>query len=317
MDAQPDFFQAAEAMFERYSREDYAAALQITEALAAAYPEEAAHTAFWRICLLCRNDRIEAALQAMMTAMDDGLWWSENQLRSDPDLTPLQGLAAFERLITICNQRQQRANEHSRPALLLREPYASTAKPLPLLIALHGRGASPRRELRYWLPVTELGWLLAQPQSSQLGAPDAYIWDDIEKTAVEIAAYWQEIRQRYPLDERRILLAGFSQGAARAVHLALSQTIPVRGFLAIVPGKVEMEHFAAFADTGRPPNVRGYIVSGGKDPRFDIFRELHRTLNAWGICSELENHPEMAHQFPPDFETTLQKAITFLTEETQ
>ena len=57
---------------------------------------------------------------------------------------------------------------------------------------------------------------------------------------------------------------------------------------------------------------RGYLVVGGRDPRYQAFTQIHALLNQNGIPCEMEDHPDMGHEFPKDFEQSIIQAMKFL-----
>ncbi len=303
-----DFFQRSEAMMAFYGEGRYLDALNAVEQLAAEFPAEAATTSFWRACLLSRAGKIDEALRAMTVAMDDGLWWSERQLRVDEDLAPLQGLSAFETMVAECRARQAAAQKDAKPEALIRLPEGNG--PHPLLIALHARASSPKRDLRNWEPILKMGWMLAMPQSSQLGSPNSFVWDEAETTLAEIASLHRKLLAEYPIDAARVVLAGMSQGGALALQLCLRGLIPARGFLSVVPGRITAEELNELLPSAR--GKRGYLVVGGRDPRYESTIQIRALLNRNGIPCELEDHPEMGHAFPKNFERSIAKALEFL-----
>jgi len=303
-----DFFRRSEAMMAFYADARYADALNVTEQLAVEFPDEIATTSFWRVCLLSRMGKIDEALKAMSNALEGGMWWSEWQLRRDEDLTPLQGSPAFEAMVAECRARQAAAQRDSKPEVSVHLPGGDG--PHPLLIALHGRGSGPDRDFRYWEPVLQMGWVLAMPQSSQLGSPNTFIWDDAARAQEEIAAHYENLRERYPMDPQRVILAGFSQGAGLAIRICLRGLIPARGFLAVVPGRIATEDLDEAIRSAR--GKRGYLVVGDRDPRYETSAQIHALLNRNGIPCEMEDHPEMGHEFPRNFDQSILSAMRFL-----
>jgi predicted esterase len=308
MPQEPDFFEQAEAMMSLYVEGRYDQALRLTDQLAAQFPEEAATTSLWRLCLLSRTGKTAQALEGMSQALQQGLWWEERVLRDDDDLAALQGLPAYETMVAECKRRRDEAQKSARPALLVALPKAPP--PYPVLIALHGRGSSAERDLRRWEPVLAQGWMLAMPQSSQCSSPAAFSWDDAALARQEIAGHYRKLAEQYPLDPERVLLGGFSQGAALAIQAAMHGPIPARGFLAVVPGRVALEGLEALLHAA--PKLRGYLVSGGQDPRKEVFTHIHDLLNRNGVACAMENHPTMGHAFPADFARSIDNALKFL-----
>ncbi len=298
-----------------YERGDYAAALAVTERLAAEFPEQSARTDFWRICLLARLRKIDNALQVFGNALDGGMWWSEPTLRSDPDLEPLQGLPEFERMAAVCRERHAAAQAESKPILIVREP-AKAAKPYPVLIALHAMSSSAEADLPRWEAACKQGWLVAAVQSSQLAWPGAYAWNDRDKGQEEVVGQFAELCARYAVDRTRVIVGGMSQGGALAIRLALNGSLPARGFLAVCPGRIDPLLLAEWAAARREVPLRGYLVAGGKDPRHEFFRQVCETLPQHGVPCQLEDHPELGHEFPPDFEKTLEAGLKFLASNT-
>ncbi len=313
MPTNQEFFQTAAPLFQRYNRGDYAGALEIAEELAVRYPEQAIHTCFWRICLTSRLKRIDEALRLFAEGLGAGYWWSESGLRQDADLAPLQGLPEFEQLVVTSHTRHMAAQAAAQPDMQVCTPDSTVPSPYPLLIALHGRGHSPENDnALYWKHACHLGWLVAMPRSSQLSWPGAYGWDDSELAGKEIVAHYDTLCARHPVDCQRLVIAGISQGGALAVHLALGGNLPACGFLAVAPGNSVTDGLEALIQSAQGSGLRGYLVAGGKDPRYETFKQIHALFLQYGIPCEMEDHPELGHEFPPDFEKSLENAIRFL-----
>jgi predicted esterase len=313
MTTNEDFFQAADPFFQHYNRGDYSGALEIAEDLVVRYPEQAVHTYLWRICLTSRLKRIDEALQLFAEGLDAGYWWSEGGLHKDPDLAPLQGLPKFEQLVAASHARHMAAQAGVQPDLRVYTPDSTVPLPYPLLIALHGGGHSLENDnAPYWKHACQLGWLVAVPRSSQLSWPGAYGWDDSKLAGKEIVAHYDTLCAQYPVDRQRLIIAGMSQGGALAIHLVLGRKLPACGFLAVVPGNRVMEGLEPLVQSVQGSGLRGYMVAGGKDPRYEMFKQIHALFLQHGIPCEMEDHPELGHEFPPDFDNSLEKSLNFI-----
>ncbi|WKZ46956.1 MAG: hypothetical protein QY306_14165 [Anaerolineales bacterium] len=304
------FFKLSDLLFQLYGEGKYADALAVAEKAAIEYPEMDTRTAFWLICLQNMTGQPEKALQTFRSALTRGAWWAEFILRSDPDLGSLQGNEEFESLVNRSEEMHKQAEASARPGLFVHQPEGSG--PFPLLICLHGRAGNPELDYRYWLPAIELGWLLAMPQSSQTASSQSYLWDDREKTFNEVEKHYDMLIEKYPVDPERIIVAGFSQGAARAIELVTSERVKARGFFAVVPGTVNMAELEGWAASHVGRSV---LVSGGKDPRYAMFVQIKDKFEKHNIPLLFEHYPEMAHQIPDDFETVLQKGLNFIVKE--
>lgn len=305
-----DFFERAQPIFDLYEQGKYADALRLADELAREYLDRAVNTSYWRLCLLAVSGQSEKALQVMEEALANGLWWSEERLRAEPDVKDLQGNPEFERLVAICAQRHDSAKGRSKPELLILEPETPKQAPYPLLMIFHGREGSAEREKRHWKSSQGLGWLTVLAQSSQVGSLDAYVWDDVELAYQEIRGHFKTLREKYALDASRIVLGGFSQGSAIAILSALRGDVPAIAFIAVAPGRlVNVDDLPALARSAAGRGLHGVIVAGGKDPRFDMFSRISETLSNHGIPCRLESRPDLGHAYPSDFKEVLESAL--------
>lgn len=303
-----EFFKKSEALFQAYQEGNYADALTVAEKLAVEYPERDGNTSYWRICLYAVTGQKEHALRALEDALKRGVWWAEEQLRSDPDLASLQNDPQFERLLLLSNEKHKQAR--AEPELFVYQPDGTG--PFPLLIALHGRYGNAERDFSSWKSAIAHGWTLAMPQSSQPSSSVSFVWDDRQKAMDEIAHHLDTLIEQYPIDNNKIVVAGFSQGAARAIELVMSERIKANGFLAVVPGPIDLNQLGVWADSSE---ARGVLISGGRDPRYEMFQQIKAIFSQKELPLMFENYPEMPHVFPDDFEKVLQKGLEFILQE--
>jgi predicted esterase len=156
--------------------------------------------------------------------------------------------------------------------------------------------------------------MLALPLSTQMASPLSHVWDDREKALSEVEEHFKTLIGKYPVDANRIVFAGFSQGAARAIEIVMSQRLEARGFIAVVPGTLDLAELEGWVGTGTR-KARGVLVSGGRDPHYDRFIQIKEMFEKHYVPMMFENYPEMAHQIPNDFESVLQKGLKFILQE--
>lgn len=300
--------------FRHYNSGEYRRALALFDQIEATCTENAAALLYWRACVECLLDLPEAGLRTLQEIVARGLWLDPNLACSDPDLARLRDDAAFKAVLEAFTERQATARQRALPRLLILRPAASTPSPYPLLIAIHGRSDSGRNFAEYWRPLTDRGWLVALPTSSQILGSDSFGWDDQAQAESELQAHYARLENDFPLDDTRILLAGFSQGGGLSISLALSQTIPATGFLALSP----YLHAWQSRDATETPLTRptyplkGVIVTGERDRYQSLFAEFEARLQRAGIDYQRRRCPEMAHEFPPAFPALLDETLEYL-----
>lgn len=305
-----EFFKKSEALFQFYQEGRYADALAVAEKLAVEYPQREGNTSYWRICLYAVTRQTERALQAFDEALKRGVWWAEERLRSDSDLDSLQGDPEFERLVALSNEKHKQARVE--PELFVYQPEGT--RPFPLLVVLHARNSSAERDVPFWKSAVRHGWILAMPQSSQPSSPLSFVWDDREKAMNEVSDHFNSLIDKYPVDINRIVIAGFSQGAARAIELVMSKQLKAKGFIAVVPGTVDIDEIHRWADSTQ---ASGVLISGGRDPRYEMFQQVKEIFAQKNLPLMFENYPDMGHDFPNDFEAVLQKGLNFILNQEQ
>ena len=292
---------------------EYAAAYQLATREAGRFPESAQSTIYnWRFCTACLMGDPALALRLIEEALDAGYWYGEADLREDSDLATLQGMPKFERLIAIAGQRRDAALAQAKPELKILLPTNGSA-PYPLLLALHGNSSNIAGSERYWRAGGEQGWLVALPQSSQPMGAQTYGWNDRAWAVREITQHAATVREQYPIDPARVVVAGFSMGGGLAAWLALSGALPVRGFIGVGPFLANVESVLPLLEAPPKRLVRGYLVASQRDAYcYSVAQKLAALLPPHGIACELELHPDLGHDFPPEFERSLIRGLDFI-----
>ena len=183
---------------------------------------------------------------------------------------------------------------------LLRVPAAALPGPLPLIVMLHGATGDAARALRRIAGIADAA-LVVLPDS--LGRS----WDVLEggygPDIARIEAVLARILAEWPVDPRRIAVAGFSDGASYALSLALMNGDLFTHCLAFSPGFV-----APMRLEGKP---RLFLSHGTADPVLNIdlcTRRLVPKLRQAGyplIVREFEG----GHEVPEEIAVT---ALAFL-----
>ena len=243
-----------------YQTGAYAEALELATRAAHIFPEYAQKVIYsWRMNCACRLEDKELVLRLLSEAVQAGYWYSHLK---DGDFSLMHGDPEFERLVEICLERRAQAMATAVPVIKTYEPENRTP-PYPLLLALHGGGATA--EASHWMASVSHGWFLGLPQSSQVYLPGVYTWNDWDWALQEVPQRYATICAEHPIDIDRVVLAGFSQGGGLAAWLGLSRLIPVRGLILVGPFLVKVEHLLPLLEKNRPYDLRAYIVAGARD----------------------------------------------------
>lgn len=297
------------------SQGQYAGAYALATREAGRFPESAQAIVYnWRFCTACLMGDPALALRLIEDAIGAGHHYSAEALREDSDLAALQGLPEFEQLVERSAQLQQQAIAEAKPELKVVVPDAGAA-PYPWLLALHGNRSSLARSERYWRAAAEHGWLLALPQSSQAMGEQAYGWNDRHQAVREVTQHAATVREHYLVDQRRLVLAGFSMGGGLAAWLALSGELPARGFIAVGPYLSNVDSLVPLLEARPRQPLRAYLVASQRDNYcYAVAQKLAELLPRHDIQCELELHPDLGHDFPPEFERSLLNGLDFIMQ---
>jgi pimeloyl-ACP methyl ester carboxylesterase len=297
-------------LFRLYDEGRYAEGLEAIGKGRKDFPEADGVLCHFGACLAGKLGDAEQAA-ALLEAMLASGHWLPARAWDDADFDAVRGLPGFERARAASMERLKAAQDGARPELLTVLPAGDG--PSPLLLALHGNNSSVRWHKAHWRGAALDGWLVGMPQSSQASGPDSegavtFIWDDAPTAQREVLAHFEALGRAYRVDERRIVLAGFSRGAEVAVELAVTGAIPVRGFIAVCPGgplTMEPEGWEPIIAEGKGRDLRGTVIMGGKDRFGPGTERLVELLRGVGIPCEFDIHPEMGHDYPADFKARL------------
>jgi phospholipase/carboxylesterase len=187
--------------------------------------------------------------------------------------------------------------------------------PFPAIITLHGWGASAH-DLLGLAPVLFDGKaVMLCPQGEVTvpfgGGQSGYGWFPLRAGQPPDVAAFQHasagLREfvdtalgRYPIDPRKVVVAGFSQGGMMAYDLALSDPTRFAGVIALsswfppplaehLPKRPEHEGFPVL------------VIHGTRDDRIDVerARESREALRPYGVAMTYREF-DMGHEIRPD-----------------
>ena len=263
---------------------------------------------------LVTNGQPKEALDALQEAFTVGCRYKGEWLTADPQLSGITNDPRFIKIVKKVDERYRIDAAAARSDLLVRAPATDVpSSGRPLLIALHGNNSNARETARYWSSATQDGWVVAIPQSSEIGSsPDAYLWNDRARTLAEITPHIARVKELHKIDSKRIVLAGFSMGGLQAIALPFVLGLEVCGVLPIAAWLPNLDELRPIINALADSRLRAYIVMGEDDPSFGPAMELAGLLQKHKATVKLDARPGVGHEYPADMETTLSRALTFL-----
>jgi predicted esterase len=259
--------------------------------------------------------RSEEALDALDRALADGCRYRRDWLEGSHRLTSLHQLPRFQDIVRRADLRYAEDAAAARTHLVFALPDdLPDAFGYPLLVALHGNNANARVTAPQWSTLADARWVVAVPQSSEIGpTPDAYTWNDRERTAEEVTTHIERVKRATQVDIGRLVLGGFSMGGSQAIALALTRRVKVRGVILIAAWMPPGDELRELVEGGAGKVLRVYLVVGDRDPSYARTQELFEVLTRHGVRAQIDVRAGLGHEYPADMADTLSRAAAFVT----
>lgn len=303
---------------ELYLHEDYLKAYNFITNNAAKVKANMAQIYNFRYAIASKAGLYHLAMNIMREAIvDNGYWYSYEYLMEDDDLKPLKERKEFYELVNICKQREVEAKKCSKPDLKIKKPTKIIEnKKYPVLIALHGNEENIFTTEDYWSRCISNNYLVAFPQSSEIGFSDGYYWNDVEKGSSELKEHYENILEENNIDLKNIIIGGFSAGARVALYSILNGIIKVKGLILVSPWLPEINEWNKLLDNFKDKDIKFFIVCGDKDEDcLECTEKLINMLNERDIPNIIKIIKGLDHNYPCDFHEKLGEAIKYLTDD--
>lgn len=227
----------------------------------------------------------------------------------------------FKNALNVNNALRDKAQALTKPVYKVILPKSFDAqKRYPLILIMHGGNQSIELSQARWKSddlYTDK--IVAFLQSGWTIATHRYRWDlsgkDLftEGTAIdEIKGLYNEILTKYANNIDRTILVGFSQGAQLAMNMAIYKDIDCVGVLAGCPFNDDIDE--AHALDLKKRDVRFFVFTGDKDFGFKKAEKNMEFLNKSGVKAVFKINKGMGHQFSPDIEDDIKKALKLIIE---
>lgn len=223
-----------------------------------------------------------------------------------------QSLHAHPRYRKLLDQADAVRDE---PILVYVPDTIDCTKPAPLIVALHGRGENPHAHLPFWKDAADrLGAVVTVPRGVRKGHISLLnTWDkpDIANTrdtsdidgeaskkivdeAIALAA------EKCHIDERRIVLAGYSQGGAVALRLLVDDPHRYAGAFTMAT-LYKSPGVDAWRKANETRKIRVRLLTGELDRLKRHSEKANRELTEAGVEVSLISMPSVGHEPPADW----------------
>lgn len=308
-----DFYQAKGAT--AYDAKDWPTAVKYYEYVHRLMPYDGG-SAYNLACCYALNGQKPEAIQALDAAITYG-WDDPEWIQRDPDLATLEGEAKLAGLLDRASQCR------AEKRVVYVPPQLPAGEAAPLIVALHGFGGNAREFSAHWREAADaLGVVVVAPRGVAPAGPRQqlnYGWHagqqpgklDIPATTQAVDEAIEAARQAAKIDEERIVLAGFSQGASAALLVYHAHPERFRGVVTLGESYAVPEDGSwAIAAGGSP--LRICLVVGEADRTLGINTLNNTLLSGLNHKVQMIKLPVIAHEIPDDHGASMKRAVSFV-----
>ena len=188
--------------------------------------------------------------------------------------------------------------------------HGKKAKPMPVIVVMHGSGGDGLGQVAAWKPLAEANnIILVGPNITNSAAA----WDELYEHPEWIRDVIDEIGKKHPVDGRRMYLFGYSAGGMFTFYLGLMES---RYFAAAaVHGGVIEDHKYAIADLAARKIPFAYYI-GTKDHWWtvDKTRATRDALTSRGFTVHYLELKGADHNFYARYEEITSDAWKFMKQ---
>jgi len=182
----------------------------------------------------------------------------------------------------------------------------------PLLVLLHGHGSNENDLFSFSSQIPE-NWIVVSVRAPYKLSENSYRWYDVkmvnekivinieeeEKSRKKLMQLISEITQKYNVANKKIIVAGFSQGANMASAISLTMPEKIVGF-GVFSGRFVYELKPYISSSVSLKSLKCFLAHGNKDNMLPITyaKENQQMLQSLGI-SVTFSEDAIAHAISP------------------
>lgn len=301
-----------------YSEKKYDEALKLLHQTNKILPKDEYEKSLFELMLYeamiyTQTNNSEGCITVIEKALEKGYslplhWPSFNFSKEHPE---------YEALINLNRKCLQQARENSKFKYEVHLPKSyDRAKKHPLFLCLHGDGfgCNMKSNSWYWKAdvLLEKGYIVVYAQSSQMYFENSFGWlTDPTLSRKELKSCYEQLLLDYSIDEACVLIGGFSGGATTSIDMALHNTIPIKGVIALCPGdylgSIELKDIRKLAE--RKTKI---VIFEGEQDTDPVVQHLLKLFNEVGLAYEYYINKGIGHEYPKDLAKKTLKAVEFI-----
>ncbi|MCB9857426.1 MAG: dienelactone hydrolase family protein [Phycisphaerales bacterium] len=281
-------------------------------------------------CMYSLNKDADAAFFYLNRAVDAGGFGRpiNASIKGDSDFDNIRNddryKAVMEKADRVVNRNQRRVETAPEPKEKTVEPQwkitlpknYDASKATPLVVALHHFNGNMNRTTDRWRKAADdVGAILLTPQGTVETGDGMYHWGhDIDTIERNVMKAIDKVMDEHKVDQKKIVLVGFSQGGWATWAIAARNPDTFRGIIPVCGAvKPDIEKNLEDADIA---NLRVWIMLGEDENSAVVEGNEHaaKLLKKAGAKVKLETYEGVGHGYPEDSDKELTKALHFILD---
>ncbi len=303
--------QAAGAFESAYAARDWDKAIDACKTWSSI--NSRSHSAVYNLaCVYALDGQKEKAGVALTKAVSLG-FSNRGHLERDPDLESIRGSEAFKAATAELKKKEQSIVEKAVviDPLVVLPPEHKAGKSAPAIVALHGFGGDQAGFVEMWREAAGVaGAILIVPRGVSPTGRGGFEWGSVDATDAVVGHALEFVGKKHLVDEKKVVLTGFSQGGFMSFNLAIRHG---RRFCGVIPVAGSYRPDVAGEPRSFPPKLPKFYLMTGENDGAKVSNELAKSkLESYGAVVRLKIYPGLGHAFPANRAVELGKALRFV-----
>jgi predicted esterase len=300
-----------------FADKDYGLAADYYRKVAEVLPFEPTCRYQLACCLSLLGDR-DKAMTALEAAVNYG-WDDSKRLEQAGELKELRSDARFAQIIRDSNTCA------GETTLFYAGKRVKATETVPLIVLLPGLGYGPRADVSYWKQtVDQLDLVLVAARGPTKFGPMLYGWHrpgakdtpggnyyDMAAAGKRIAEAIAQAEERFIVDKKRIVLAGFSQGGGVALQELGDHPERYCGGI-VICSRYQPPGAPYWKSVVERNPVRVFALAGKLDSLLPRTQEAVRQFREAQLSHQYEEMEREGHEYPLDYSERLIRGTEFV-----